>query len=77
MTALLAADIAYLPGPILAATDPAQAVAGLGAILSMGIALAAVLNEGPLQRHVEPAALVLIVVWVILLGMLFATGHGS
>jgi len=75
MTALLAADLAYLPGPILAAAQPEHAIAGLAAIVMMGVALAAVLNEAPRHRRLEPTALLVIVIWIIALGTLFASGR--
>lgn len=69
MTVLLAADVAYLPGPILAAVDPAQVVAGVGAILLMSIALAAVVHGTRTRiRRLEPDALALLVTYVLLLG---------
>ena len=49
----------------------------LAVLLMMGIALASVLNEAPLRRRLEPAALLVIVVWIIVLGALFATGTGT
>jgi cation:H+ antiporter len=74
MTALLAADVAYLPGPILAAVDPAQVVAGMGAILMMALALAAVVHgERTRVARLEPDAVLVLVVWVLLLTAVFAT----
>jgi cation:H+ antiporter len=74
MVALLAADAAYLPGPILAAVDPAQVVAGMGAILMMALALAAVVHgERTRVSRFEPDAVLVLVVWVLLLGAVFAT----
>ncbi|HEU0235052.1 MAG TPA: hypothetical protein VFR14_01290 [Candidatus Limnocylindrales bacterium] len=74
MTALLAADAAYLPGPILAAVDPAQVVAGMGAILMMALALAAVVHgERTRVARLEPDAVLVLVVWVLLLAAVFAT----
>jgi cation:H+ antiporter len=77
VTALVAADLAFLPGPILAAVDPAQAIAGLGAIMMMGIALAALLGEsaGPRPRA-RPIAVLVLLVWVIMLAVLYRT-HGA
>jgi len=69
MTILFAADLAYVPGPILAAVAPAQVVAGVGAILLMAIALAAVVHGTRTRmRRLEPDALVVLVLYVLLLG---------
>jgi cation:H+ antiporter len=72
MTILFAADVAYVPGPILAAVAPAQVVAGIGAILLMAIALAAVAH-GTLTRirRLEPDAVLVLVTYVFLLGALW------
>lgn len=69
MVALVAADIAYRPGPILASVDPAQAVAGIGAILLMAIAIAAVVHGTETRiRRLEPDAVVLLIAYIALLG---------
>lgn len=68
MTILFAADVAYLPGPILAAVDPAQVVAGVGAIMLMAIALAAVVHGTRTRiRRLEPDAVALLATYVVLL----------
>lgn len=68
MTIIFAADLAYPPGPILAAVDPAQVVAGVGAILLMAIALAAVVHGTRTRiRRLEPDAVAVLVVYVLLL----------
>lgn len=57
MAALVLADAAYLPGPILAAVDPAQAVAGVSAILMMALALATLVHGTETRvRRLEPDA---------------------
>lgn len=57
MFALLLADVAYTPGPILSAVDPAQAVAGVSAILLMALALAALVHGTETRvRRLEPDA---------------------
>jgi cation:H+ antiporter len=72
MVALLAADLAYLPGPILAAVSPVQALAGLGAILMMAVALAAVIHgEETRIRRLEPDAVLVLVIWASLLGAIY------
>ncbi len=72
MTVLFAADVAYVPGPILAAVDPAQVVAGVGAILLMAIALAAVVHGIRTRiRRLEPDAILVLVTYVFLLGALW------
>ena len=62
MSVLLFADLAYTDGPILASVAPAQAVAGVGAILLMAIAVAAIVGESERTRlgQLEPDALVLL-----------------
>jgi len=68
MVALLAADAAFVPGPILAAVDPAQAIAGIGAILMMALALAAVVHgERTRVSRFEPDALLVLATWILLL----------
>jgi len=72
MTILFAADLAYLPGPILAAVDPGQVVAGVGAILLMAIALAAVVHGTRTRiRRLEPDAVAVLVTYVFLLAALW------
>ena len=67
MTILFGADVAYLPGPILAAVDPAQVVAGVAAILLMAIALAAVVHGTRTRiRRLEPDAVVVLVAYAVL-----------
>ena len=73
MTILFAADLAYGPGPILAAVDPAQVVAGVGAILLMAIALAAVVHGTRTRiRRLEPDAVALLATYALLLGAVWA-----
>jgi cation:H+ antiporter len=65
MSVLLFADIAYTEGPILAAVAPAQAVAGVGAILLMAIAVAAIVGESERTRlrQLEPDAIALLLAY--------------
>lgn len=78
MVALVAADAAYLPGPILAAVHPSQVVAGVGAILMMALALAAVVHgERTRAKRFEPDAVLILVVWVVLLVSVFAATAGG
>jgi cation:H+ antiporter len=73
MTVLLFADVAYLPGPILAAVAPAQAVAAVGAIMLMAVALAAVVHGTETRiRRLEPDAVVVLLVYVLLLGAVWS-----
>lgn len=69
MSVLLFADLAYTEGPILAAVAPAQAVAGVGAILLMAIAVAAIVGESERTRfrQLEPDAIVLLATYAALL----------
>ncbi len=74
MTVLFAADLAYTPGPILAAVDPSQVVAGVGAILLMAIALAAVVHGTRTRiRRLEPDAVAVLVTYVVLVAALWRT----
>lgn len=69
MTILFAADLAYRPGPVLAAIAPAQIIAGVGAILLMAIALAAVVHGIRTRiRRLEPDAVLVLVAYVLLIG---------
>jgi cation:H+ antiporter len=70
MAALLIVDVAYTPGPLLPAVDPSQAVAAVGAILLMALALSAIVHGAETRvRKLEPDAVLLLVVYV---GALFA-----
>ena len=61
MSVLVFADIAYTPGPILGAVDPGQAIAALGAILLMVIALAAIVHGAETRiARLEPDAMLLL-----------------
>lgn len=72
MTILFAADVAYRPGPILAAVAPAQVIAGMGAIVLMAIALAAVAHGARTRiRRLEPDAVLLLLVYVLVLAALW------
>lgn len=65
MAALLFADAAYLPGPMLAAVDPSQAVAGTSAVLMMALALAALVHGTETRaRRLEPDALLLLLAYL-------------
>ena len=70
MFALLVVDAAYLPGPLLAAVDPAQAVAAVGAILLMALALTALVHGRETRvGRLEPDAVLLLLAYV---GSLYA-----
>ena len=70
MFALVIADAAYTPGPLLPAIDPSQAVAGIGAILLMALALAAIVHGAETRvRRLEPDAVLLLVAYA---GALYA-----
>lgn len=78
MTALFAADLAYVDGPILAVAHPSQVVAGLGAILMMAVALAAVIHgEGTRIRRLETDAILVLVVWVAMLAAVYASSGAA
>lgn len=75
MTAMLVADLAFLDGPVLAAVSQAQVVAGVGAILLMAIALAAVVHGDRTRIHrLEPDAVLLIATYVLVLLAVFGAG---
>ena len=71
MSVLLFADLAYTEGPILAAVDPAQVASGVGAILLMAIAVAAIVGESETRlRRLEPDAIALLVTYAVLLTLI-------
>jgi cation:H+ antiporter len=75
VNALLAADLFYTPGPVLAAVSSAQVVAGVGAILLMGLALAAVVHGDRTRiQRLEPDAILVLVAYVVLLAAVFGAG---
>jgi cation:H+ antiporter len=75
MTILFAADLAYTPGPILAAVSPTQAISGIGAILLMALALAAVVHGDRTRlRHLEPDAIAVLLTYGALLGLVWSAG---
>ncbi|MGD9753809.1 MAG: sodium:calcium antiporter [Acidimicrobiia bacterium] len=65
MAVLLVLDIAYLDGPILAAVDPLQTTAAVGAMLLMALAVAALVGGTETRiRRLEPDAVMLLVAYV-------------
>ncbi|MGD9797996.1 MAG: sodium:calcium antiporter [Acidimicrobiia bacterium] len=70
MAALVLVDVAYTPAALLHAVDPSQATAGMGAILLMALALAALVHGTETRaRRLEPDAILLLVAYA---GALFA-----
>jgi cation:H+ antiporter len=69
MCILLFSDLAYTGGPILEAVSPTHAVTGVGAILLMAIAVAAIVGESEETRirRLEPDAIVLLIAYVVTL----------
>lgn len=69
MSVLLFADIAYTEGPILAAVSQSQIVSGLGAILLMSVAVAAIVGESERTqvKKLEPDAIVLLSIYAVTL----------
>ncbi|HEX7100421.1 MAG TPA: hypothetical protein VF377_14425 [Acidimicrobiia bacterium] len=66
MATLLIADVAYLPGPIMAEAHPAQAVSGVLAILLTAIALAAIVHGAETRIYrMEPDAIVILAMYVV------------
>lgn len=70
MVVVLFADLAYLPGPILQVTDPAQIFAGVAAIALMAIPLATIVGGRATKRRFEPAALVVLAVYAASLAVI-------
>lgn len=74
--ALVAADVAYPGGPMLAVVSPAQVVAGVAAILLMAIALAAVVHgERTRLQRLEPDAVLVLVTYGLLLAAVFGAAQ--
>lgn len=73
MAMLLVADLAYTEGSILRAVDaPTQSVTGIGAIVLMATALGGLLAGSETRaRRLEPDAILLLVLWVAMLGIVF------
>jgi cation:H+ antiporter len=70
MAALVIVDVAYAPAALFSSVDPGQAVAGVGAILLMAFALAALVHGTETRaRRLEPDAILLLVAYI---GALFA-----
>jgi cation:H+ antiporter len=69
MAILLFSDLAYTGGPILEAVSPTHAITGVGAILLMAIAVAAIVGESEETRfrRLEPDAIVLLIAYVVTL----------
>jgi cation:H+ antiporter len=65
MAVLVVVDAAYTDGPLLAAVDPGQATAAMGAILLMGLATAAIVTGSETRvRRFEPDAVVVLAAYV-------------
>ncbi len=70
MALLVVVDLAYEPGPLLASVSPTQAVAGVGAILLMSLALTVIIHGAETRlAALEPDALLLLAAYG---GLLFA-----
>jgi cation:H+ antiporter len=68
MTVLFFADLAYRPGPLLAAVRPQQVVSALGAIALTSLAVAAIVGGNETRiRRLEPDAIVLLIGYALLL----------
>lgn len=75
MAVLVVADLAYTDGPLLAAVDPSQAVAGLGAIVLMALALAAIVHgEETRLGRMEPDAVLLLLAYLGVLAAVAVVG---
>ena len=65
MSVLLFADLAYTDGPLLGAVESTQVVAALGAILLMGLAVAAIVGGTETRiRRSEPDAILVLIAYV-------------
>jgi cation:H+ antiporter len=74
MAALFVVDLAYVPGPLLAAVSSAQAVGALGAILLMAAALAAIVHGQETRAgRLEPDAVLVLLGYVGTLYAVWAT----
>jgi cation:H+ antiporter len=77
MAILVVVDLAYTRGPLLAAVGPAETVAGVGAILLMAIALAAVVHREETRiMRLEPDAALVLLAYVGVLGAVAAASSG-
>jgi cation:H+ antiporter len=74
MSVFLFADLAYTEGPILAAVSETQAIAAVGAILLMAIAVAAIVGESERTRlrQLEPDAIGLLIAYAATLVLVAA-----
>jgi cation:H+ antiporter len=79
MAMLFVVDLAYTPGPLLAAVGgPVEVVAGVGAILLMALALAAIVHGGETRiARLEPDAILLLLAYLGTLAALWATSPGT
>lgn len=72
---ILFVDIAYRPGPILAAVEEVNLVAGTGSILLMALALASIVSgQANRARKLEPDSIVLLVAYVGCVAAIVAAG---
>lgn len=68
-------DIAYRPGPVLAAVDEVNLVAATGSILMMALALASIVSGQANRAHrLEPDSVVLLVAYVGCVAAVVAAG---
>lgn len=65
MAVLVLVDLTFVKGPVLAAVDPSQVVAGVGAILLMALAISAIVGGTETRiRRLEPDAIVVLAAYV-------------
>lgn len=75
MSVLLVLDLVHTDGPILAAVDPSQVTAAMGAVLLMALGLAAIVGGTETRiRRLEPDAVLVLAVYV---GVLVAVASGG
>lgn len=72
---ILFVDIAYRPGPVLAAVDEVNLVAATGSILMMALALASIVSGQANRAHrLEPDSIMLLVAYVGCVAAVVAAG---
>jgi cation:H+ antiporter len=75
MVMLLVADLFYLPGSLMEAVDPNQAIGGVSAMLLMTLVLASIAHGTETRfRRLEPDATLVLVVYLGCLYALWSTG---
>jgi cation:H+ antiporter len=75
MAMIIFVDLAYRPGPVLAAVDEVNLVAATGSILMMALALASIVSGQANRAHrLEPDSIMLLVAYVGCIAAVVAAG---